>query len=92
MAGLVSPAAHTLEPIESELAKQVEYDMDEQGTWAQSAQPDAVDQAWVDAINAERKKDQSGPITYETFEVVMDKLEKEWFNLVCPCQAQSYGS
>ncbi|KAK8843325.1 hypothetical protein IAR55_006980 [Kwoniella newhampshirensis] len=58
-----------IEPIESELAIQVEYDMDEQ------------DQEWLDAINAERKKDQSGPISYEVFEIIMDKLEKEWFIL-----------
>ncbi|WWC64030.1 uncharacterized protein I303_106636 [Kwoniella dejecticola CBS 10117] len=58
-----------IEPIESELAVQVEYDMDEQ------------DQEWLDAINAERKKEQSGPISYEIFEILMDKLEKEWFSL-----------
>nr|XP_019048061.1 hypothetical protein I302_04683 [Kwoniella bestiolae CBS 10118]OCF26991.1 hypothetical protein I302_04683 [Kwoniella bestiolae CBS 10118] len=58
-----------IEPIESELAVQVEYDMDEQ------------DQEWLDAINAERKKEQSGAISYEVFEILMDKLEKEWFNL-----------
>lgn len=59
-----------IEPIESELAAQVEYDMDEQ------------DQEWLDTVNAERKKDQSGPISYEVFEIIMDKLEKEWFTLV----------
>ncbi|WWC91214.1 hypothetical protein L201_006156 [Kwoniella dendrophila CBS 6074] len=58
-----------IEPIESELAVQVEYDMDEQ------------DQEWLDAINVERKKEQSGSISYEIFEILMDKLEKEWFNL-----------
>ncbi|WVQ75536.1 hypothetical protein IAR50_005163 [Cryptococcus sp. DSM 104548] len=58
-----------IEPIESELSVQVEYDMDEQ------------DQVWLDALNVERKKDQCGPISYEVFEIIMDKLEKEWFNL-----------
>ncbi|OCF39768.1 hypothetical protein I317_06430 [Kwoniella heveanensis CBS 569] len=58
-----------IEPIETELAVQVEYDMDEQ------------DQEWLDVINMERKKDQSGAISYELFEIIMDKLEKEWFNL-----------
>ncbi|WVN87938.1 uncharacterized protein L203_103135 [Cryptococcus depauperatus CBS 7841] len=58
-----------IEPIESELSVQVEYDMDEQ------------DQAWLDIYNAERTKEQCGPISYEAFEIVMDKLEKEWFNL-----------
>jgi NuA3 HAT complex component NTO1 len=40
------------------------------------------DQAWLDTLNLERKKDQSGPVSYEAFEIIMDKLEKEWFNLV----------
>jgi NuA3 HAT complex component NTO1 len=75
------------EPIESELAVQVEYDMDEQGesrylgvigiSWS-------LDQEWLDSVNAERQKEQSGPISYEVFEIIMDKLEKEWFNLVRP--------
>ncbi|KAG6840128.1 hypothetical protein C0991_008687, partial [Blastosporella zonata] len=56
-------------PLESELAKQVEYDMDEQ------------DKAWLDTLNAERKKDQLSNISYELFEIVMDRLEKEWFDL-----------
>ncbi|KAL0068121.1 hypothetical protein AAF712_004781 [Marasmius tenuissimus] len=58
-----------IEPLEMDLARQVEYDMDEQ------------DKEWLDAMNAERKKDQLDKITYETFEVVMDRLEKEWFDL-----------
>ena len=41
-----------------------------------------IDQEWLDTLNAERKKDQSGPVSYEVFEIIMDKLEKEWFNLV----------
>ncbi|KZP17582.1 hypothetical protein FIBSPDRAFT_1046754 [Athelia psychrophila] len=58
-----------IEPLESELAVQVEYDMDEQ------------DQEWLDAVNQERKKEQLNGVTYETFEIVMDRLEKEWFDL-----------
>ncbi|KAH7890921.1 PHD-zinc-finger like domain-containing protein [Phlebopus sp. FC_14] len=58
-----------VEPLEKDLAIQVEYDMDEQ------------DQEWLDAINVERKKDQINPVTYETFEVIMDRLEKEYFDL-----------
>lgn len=42
-----------------------------------------TDQEWLDAINIERKKDQLNPITYETFEIIMDRLEKEYFDLVC---------
>ncbi|EGN97037.1 hypothetical protein SERLA73DRAFT_58213 [Serpula lacrymans var. lacrymans S7.3] len=58
-----------IEPLESELAIQVEYDMDEQ------------DQEWLDALNVERKKDQLNTVSYETLEIVMDRLEKEWFDL-----------
>ncbi|KAJ6624860.1 hypothetical protein B0H10DRAFT_2004445 [Mycena sp. CBHHK59/15] len=58
-----------IEPLEIDLERQVEYDMDEQ------------DQEWLDAVNAERKKEQLDKITHEIFEVVMDRLEKEWFNL-----------
>ncbi|KAH7914590.1 PHD-zinc-finger like domain-containing protein [Hygrophoropsis aurantiaca] len=58
-----------IEPLEKDLAIQVEYDMDEQ------------DQEWLDALNIERKKDQSNAVSYETFEIIMDRLEKEWFDL-----------
>jgi len=58
-----------IEPLESELAEQVEYDMDEQ------------DQEWLDTVNAERKKDGHGAVSYELFEIIMDRLEKEWFDL-----------
>lgn len=57
--------------------------MDEQGSCPFSNRTDRVDQEWLDSINAERRKDQSGPISYEAFEIIMDKLEKEWFDLVC---------
>ncbi|OJT13488.1 Peregrin [Trametes pubescens] len=58
-----------IEPLESDLATQVEYDMDEQ------------DQEWLDAVNIERKALQLDKISYETFEIIMDRLEKEWFDL-----------
>ncbi|KAG8221082.1 hypothetical protein J3R82DRAFT_2599 [Butyriboletus roseoflavus] len=58
-----------IEPLEKDLAIQVEYDMDEQ------------DQEWLYAINVERKKDQINLVTYETFEIIMDRLEKEYFDL-----------
>ncbi|BGP15944.1 hypothetical protein JCM10213_003625 [Rhodosporidiobolus nylandii] len=58
-----------LQPMEQELAKQVEYDMDDQ------------DQIWLDAVNLDRKKDGLAAISYEVFEIVMDKIEKEWFDL-----------
>lgn len=61
----------TQEPIESELTNQVEYDMDEQ------------DQEWLDLVNEDRRKGQVGPVSSEIFEIMMDRLEKEWFELVC---------
>ncbi|KAJ9112141.1 hypothetical protein QFC20_002322 [Naganishia adeliensis] len=68
-----APDAHYIrhvEPIEVELANQVEYDMDEQ------------DKEWLDAANGERGAGGLDRMSYELFEIVMDKLEKEWFNLV----------
>ena len=59
-----------IEPVESDLAKQVEYDMDD------------VDRAWLDQINTERRKEGLDIVSYELFEVIMDRLEKEWFDLV----------
>ena len=41
-----------------------------------------ADQEWLDALNAERKAQQLDKVSYETFEIVMDRLEKEWFDLV----------
>ena len=40
------------------------------------------DKEWLDALNAERKKEQLNLVSYETFEIIMDRLEKEWFDLV----------
>ncbi|KAF8327181.1 PHD-zinc-finger like domain-containing protein, partial [Cantharellus anzutake] len=59
-----------IEPIESELARQVEYDMDEQ------------DQEWLIAMNQDRRKEQVDQVSNETFEIIMDRLEKEWFELM----------
>jgi hypothetical protein len=42
------------------------------------------DREWLDALNAERKKEQLDKVSYEAFEIVMDRLEKEWFDLVRP--------
>ncbi|KAF8989853.1 hypothetical protein BDQ17DRAFT_1372655 [Cyathus striatus] len=58
-----------IEPLEIDLARQVEYDMDEQ------------DKEWLDMINEKRRKAQEGTISYEVFEIIMDRLEKEWFDL-----------
>jgi hypothetical protein len=42
----------------------------------------SADQEWLDSLNADRKKEQLDKISYEAFEIVMDRLEKEWFDLV----------
>ncbi|KAG8744989.1 nuA3 HAT complex component nto1 [Ceratobasidium sp. 414] len=59
-----------VEPMESELFTQVEYDMDEQ------------DDEWLNAINAERYHNQDERVSSETFEIIIDRLEKEWFDLM----------
>lgn len=59
-----------VEPIEADLKRQVEYDMDEQ------------DKEWLDALNTDRRREQLDAVNYETFEVIIDRLEKEWFDLV----------
>lgn len=41
-----------------------------------------VDQEWLDAVNNERRKEQIDKVSYEVFEIIMDRLEKEWFDLV----------
>lgn len=41
-----------------------------------------IDMEWLDSVNAERKKEQGDRVSCETFEVVMDRLEKDWFDLV----------
>lgn len=43
---------------------------------------DEQDQEWLSALNAERRRDGIDTVSYEFFEIVMDKLEKEWFDLV----------
>ncbi|KAM0752244.1 hypothetical protein T439DRAFT_299983 [Meredithblackwellia eburnea MCA 4105] len=58
-----------LQPMESDLAKQVEYDMDEQ------------DLVWLEGVNNERKKENQNPVSLEAFEIIFDKIEKEWFDL-----------
>jgi hypothetical protein len=42
-----------------------------------------ADEEWLKAVNEERKKEQLDKVTSEMFEIIMDRLEKEWFNLVC---------
>lgn len=77
----------SLEPIENDLARQVEYDMDEQGSFVVGLLMHylmlGLDQEWLDSVNGERKKEQIDMVSCETFEIIMDRLEKEWFDLVC---------
>ena len=42
-----------------------------------------LDQEWLNAVNLDRKKEQMDQVTPEAFEIIMDRLEKEWFDLVC---------
>ncbi|XP_037785005.1 bromodomain and PHD finger-containing protein 3-like isoform X5 [Penaeus monodon] len=57
-----------------ELDEEVEYDMDEE------------DRAWLQKMNEKRAVDELPPVEMETFELLMDRLEKESF-----FQAQSTG-
>ena len=67
----VQDAAYTrwVQPMEHELARQVEYSLDEQ------------DMEWLDALNAERRREGLDGVSYEFFEILMDQLEKDWFDL-----------
>ncbi|KAJ3062881.1 nuA3 HAT complex component nto1, partial [Podochytrium sp. JEL0797] len=59
-----------IEPTEEELSARIEYDMDEQ------------DKAWLASQNAHRHATTSDtPIPDILFEFIMDRLEKEWFDL-----------
>jgi len=40
------------------------------------------DQEWLDTVNNDRKKEQMDKVSCEAFEIIMDRLEKEWFDLV----------
>ena len=45
----------------------------------------SVDEEWLNAVNEDRKKNQLDKIDQELFEIMMDRLEKEWFDLVRLC-------
>ena len=36
-----------------------------------------LDREWLDSVNSDRRKDQLDKVSYEIFEIVMDRLEKE---------------
>jgi hypothetical protein len=41
-----------------------------------------LDEYWLKEINVERRKQDLGEVTPELFEKIIDRLEKEWFDLV----------
>jgi len=44
----------------------------------------------LEAVNADRKKNRIDSISEESFEIIMDRLEKEWFDLVGSSNAFLY--
>ncbi|KAI8988096.1 hypothetical protein BDF20DRAFT_832975 [Mycotypha africana] len=62
---------HHRPPSDTELYNLIEYDMDEQDFY------------WLQTYNKEvRRKEKLGDLSPLLFEAIMDKLEKEWFNLI----------
>jgi hypothetical protein len=41
-----------------------------------------LDEFWLKEINAERRKQDLGEVSSSVFEKIIDRLEKEWFDLV----------
>ena len=41
-----------------------------------------IDDYWLKALNEERRKEDLGELSADVFEAVIDRLEKEWFDLV----------
>ena len=37
-------------------------------------------------VNYDRERAGDSPVSLEVFEIIFDKVEKEWFNLVRPCE------
>lgn len=59
-----------IEKSPEELDGEVEYDMDEEDT------------AWLEMMNENRSKKDLPPVSMESFELLMDRLEKESYFLV----------
>lgn len=59
-----------IEKSAEELDGEVEYDMDEEDT------------AWLEMMNENRAKSDMPPVSMESFELLMDRLEKESYFLV----------
>ncbi|KAJ3095036.1 nuA3 HAT complex component nto1, partial [Phlyctochytrium bullatum] len=78
------PDAHYVryvEPIEQQLAERIEYDMDEQGLAGATVYLTTLDLAWLNFINEERRNEGEPGVSELVFELIMDRLEKEWFDL-----------
>ncbi len=43
---------------------------------------DEQDQEWLDALNHDRRNQGLDSISYDVFEIILDQLEKEWFDLM----------
>ncbi|KAJ3218951.1 nuA3 HAT complex component nto1 [Dinochytrium kinnereticum] len=70
--GFIRPEGYYVryvEPTEGELAERIEYDMDEQ------------DMAWLKLVNEDRRAAGESGVPELVFELIMDRLEKEWFDL-----------
>lgn len=64
------PIFRFIEKSAEELDGEVEYDMDEE------------DSAWLEIMNESRAKNDLPPVSMESFELLMDRLEKESYFLV----------
>lgn len=47
-----------------------------------------TDQEWLEALNTSRRNVGLDNISYEVFEIIIDRLEKEWFDLVSQVQSK----
>jgi hypothetical protein len=45
---------------------------------------DWIDKCWLAYLNEHRNLEGVGEISEELFEIMMDRLEKQWFDLVNP--------
>ncbi|KAI8846460.1 PHD-like zinc-binding domain-containing protein [Chytridium lagenaria] len=67
--GFKRPTFVNQKPTEGELAERIEYDMDEQ------------DMEWLKLVNEERRTIGEPAVPELVFELIMDRLEKEWFDM-----------
>ncbi|KAJ1672773.1 hypothetical protein EV182_006535, partial [Spiromyces aspiralis] len=73
------PSAHYIrhtEPTETELLNTVEYDLDEE------------DMVFLGLLNAERSESNDTALTEDVFELIIDQIEKQWFDLIKDTQRE----